>query len=111
MITVIRILDSRKENFKLSKAYESKVDVINIITAPEIEMLIIFNGNKYNEFKKSGKKPSVFCKENLKMPSVKSYDFVREYFANPVILVQAIKKYNEISKIRKGEHTLLDLLK
>ena len=36
---------------------------------------------------------------------------VKEYFENPEILVQAIKKYNEISKIRKGEYTLLDLLK
>ena len=68
-------------------------------------------GMKYNEFKKSGKKPSIFCKENLRMSSVKSYDFVKGYFENPEILVQAIKKYNEISKIRKGEYTLLDLLK
>lgn len=74
-------------------------------------MLIIFNEDKYNEFKKSGKKPSIFCKENLKMPNVKSYDFVENYFGNPKILVQAIKKYNEMSKIRKGEYTLLDLLK
>ena len=65
-ISVIRILDSRRENFKLSKAYEQKVDVINVITAPEIEMLIIFNEDKYKEFKKSGKKPSDFCKEDLK---------------------------------------------
>lgn len=64
-------------------------------------MLIIFNEDKYNEFKKSGKKPSIFCKENLRMSSVKSYDFVKEYFENPKILVQAIKKYNEISKSRK----------
>ena len=40
-ITVYRILDSRRENFKLSKAYEQKVDVINVVTAPVIEMLII----------------------------------------------------------------------
>ena len=40
-ITVFRILDSRRENFKLSKAYQHKVNVVNIITAPEIEMLII----------------------------------------------------------------------
>lgn len=40
-ISVIRILDSRREDFRLSKAYEYKVDVINVITAPEIEMLII----------------------------------------------------------------------
>ena len=111
LVSVIRILDSRKENFKLSKAYERKVDVINVITAPEIEMLIIFNEDKYNEFKKSGKKPSIFCKENLKMSNVKSYDFVKNYFRNSKILVQAIRKYNEISKIRKGEYTLLDLLK
>ena len=48
-ISVIRILDSRRENFKLSKAYAGKVDVINVITAPEIEMLIIFNEDKYKE--------------------------------------------------------------
>ena len=66
-ISVIRILDSQRENFKLSKAYKYKVDVINVITAPEIEMLIIFNEDKYREFKKSGKKPSDFCRENLKM--------------------------------------------
>ena len=110
-ISVIRILDSRRENFKLSKAYESKVSVINVITAPEIEMLIIFHEEKYNEFKKSGKSPSTFCKENLKMPRVKSYKFVRDYFKNANILIQAIKKYSEISKIRKDEHTLLELLK
>lgn len=45
-ISVVRILDSRRENFKLSRAYRDKVDVINIITAPEIEMLIIFSEGK-----------------------------------------------------------------
>ena len=110
-ISVIRILDSRRENFKLSKAYEQKVDVINVITAPEIEMLIIFNEDKYKKFKKSGKKQSDFCKEDLKMTSVKSYRFVKDYFSDPDILLTSIKKYHEISKIRKGEYTLLDLLK
>lgn len=42
-------------------AYAGKVDVINVVTAPEIEMLIIFNEDKYKEFKKSGKKPSSSC--------------------------------------------------
>ena len=40
-ITILRILDSRRENFNLSKAYIHKIKVINVITAPEIEMLII----------------------------------------------------------------------
>lgn len=109
-ISVIRILDSRREKFKLSKAYAGKVDVINVITAPEIEMLIIFNEGKYKEFKKSCRKPSDFCKEDLKMPDVKSYDFVKNYFNDPMILVTAIKKYHEISKVPKGEYTLMDLL-
>lgn len=46
-VIVYRILDSYSENFKLSKAYKHKVDVINIITSPEIEMLIICSEGKY----------------------------------------------------------------
>lgn len=110
-ISVIRILDSHIENFKLSKAYESKVDVINVVTAPEIEMLIILNEGRYKEFKKSGKKPSIYCKEDLKMHEVKSYDFVKKYFQNPHVLIKAIEKYKQITKVKKGEHTLWDLLK
>ena len=109
-ISLIRILDSRHEGFKLSKAYVGKVDVINVITAPEIEMLIVLNEKKYSDFKKSGKKPSIFCKEDLKMSNVKSYSFVRDYFKDPNDLISSIKKYHEISRIQKGEYTLLDLL-
>lgn len=110
-ISVIRILDSRRENFKISKAYQNKVDVINIITAPEIEMLIIFNEGKYNEFKKSKKSPSDFCKSELKMRDVKSYDYVKNYFEESTVLVGAIQEYHKISKIQNGEYTLLDLIK
>ena len=110
-ISIVRILDSRRENFKISKAYEAKVDVVNVITAPEIEMLIIFHEKKYKEFKRSGKKPSTFCKEVLRMHDVKTYEFVRKYFANPEILLEAIKIYDENTKKRKGEYTLQDLLK
>lgn len=45
------------------------------------------------------------------MTNVKSYRFVKEYFSDPNILLAAIKKYHEMSKVRKGEYTLLDLLK
>ncbi len=110
-ISVIRILDSRREKFKLSKAYEDKVDIINVITAPEIEMLIIFHEGRYNEFKRSRKKPSEFCLEELKMSDVKSYSFVKGYFSDPEVLVAAIKKYHEMSRVPKGEYTLLDLLR
>ena len=110
-ISVIRILDSRREEFRLSKAYAHKIDVINVITAPEIEMLLIHNEGSYERFKRSGKKPSEFCKIDLRMHDVKSYDFVKEYFRNPETLVKAIKEYRRTANIPNGEYTLLDILK
>lgn len=110
-ISILRVIDSRNEQFKISKAYKDKVDVINIITAPEIEMLIILNENKYKEFKKSNKKPSTFCKENLKMKYVKTYDFVYNYFSNTNSLINSIKEYNRISNTKDNEYTLLDIIK
>lgn len=110
-ISVLRILDSRNEKFKLTKAYIDKVEVIDIITAPEIEMLIIFNENKYTEFKKSGMKPSEFCKVKMKYHSVKTYEFVKEYFSNVSRLIDSIEQYRSISKVKKGEYTLTDILK
>ena len=84
-ISVIRILDSRREEFRLSKAYE--------------------------QFKRSGKKTSEFCKTNLRMHDVKSYDFVKQYFSNPQLLVKAIKEYRRTANIPKGEYSLSDLLR
>lgn len=110
-ISVVRILDSRREEFRLSKAYAHKIDVINVVTAPEIEMLIIHNEGAYERFKRSGKKPSDFCKIDLRMHDVKSYDFVKAYFNDPEILVKAIKEYRRTANIPNGEYTLLDLLK
>ena len=83
-ISVIRILDSRREEFRLSKAYE--------------------------QFKRSGKKTSEFCKTNLRMHDVKSYDFVKQYFSTPQLLVKAIKEYRRTANIPKGEYSLSDLL-
>ena len=45
------------------------------------------------------------------MTDVKSYRFVKDYFSDPEMLVAAIKKYHEMSRIPKGEYTLMDLLK
>lgn len=74
-------------------------------------MLIILNEDKYKEYKKSHKKPSIYCKEDLRITKVKSYGFVKEYFSDPSLLILAIKKYHEISKVKNNEYTLLDLLR
>ncbi len=110
-ITVLRILDSRREQFKLGKAYQHKVDVVNIITAPEIEMLVILAEGKYTEFKSSRKKPSDFCTQDLKYGDVKSRTFVEEYFQDVETLIAAIREYRRVSNVPTGEYTLADLLK
>ncbi len=112
-IMVYRIIDSRKENFKLSKAYEQKVDVINIVTAPEIEMLVIINEGKYQEYSKYKSKmsPSRFCMEVLKCGKVKHSAFVKGYFSNCDDLVKVIHEYKRLAKIPKDEKCLVDLLK
>lgn len=110
-ISVIRILDSRAERFNISREYRDKIDVINIITAPEIEMLIIHAEKRYDEYRKSGKKPSFFCKEDLKMHNVKSAEFIKSYFQDPSKLLLAIEMYNRKARRRKGELNLSDIIK
>lgn len=112
-ITIIRILDSKNEKFKISKLYERIIfDVIDVITAPEIEILFILSEGKYTEFKKSKLKPSDYCKTKLfKNKKVKSPDFVRNYYSDVDKLIYAIEEYARINKQEKGNYNLKDLLK
>ena len=110
-VTVLRILDSRRERFAWSKAYAHKVDVINVVTALEIEMLVILSENKYKEFKGSNLKPSEYCKSFLGYSNVKRPVFIEAYFKDLDKLITAIKRYKKVSKINHGEYALADLLK
>jgi hypothetical protein len=110
-VHVLRILDSRRERFNLGKEYQAQAKVYNVITAPEIEMLIIINENKVDDFRKSNIKPSAYCKGTLGYTEVKNYDFVRKYFSDVATLIRCIIEYKRISRIPNGEYTLCDLLK
>lgn len=110
-ICIYRILDSRKEKFKLGKAYQEKIKIINVITSPEIEMLIILAEGKYKEYRKTKMKPSDYCKSALNMKRVKSRAFLEKYFCDTTKLISAIKEYNRVSKRRANETQLIDLLK
>lgn len=82
-LTVLRTIDSRSEKFNLGKAYRCQVEVINVITAPEIEMLIIVSLNKYEDFCRSGiKKPSEYCKSILNIKNVKSPKYIEKHFSD-----------------------------
>lgn len=112
-VTVVRILDSFNEKFELSKLYKDKIKVVNVITAPEIEMLVIINENKYEEYQKvkSTMKPSEFCKDALNISNVKSPQFIKEYFSDADVLVNILKKYKSKRSMRPREQCLADLLK
>jgi len=111
-IIILRVIDSRGEEFNLSKAYRCQVEIINVITAPEIEMLIIASQKKYDEYKRSGvKKPSDYCKNVLGIKNVKSPKYIKEYFSDPDYLIDSIKEYNRVHKQKNNEASLYDLLK
>lgn len=111
-IMVLRILDSHSEEFNLSKAYRCQVGVINVVTAPEIEMLIIIGEGKYENFQRSDiQKPSDYCKQVLKMKRVKSPEFVRDYFSNLSFLRDCIEEYHRLHKQKNHEASLFDLIR
>ena len=52
-IKVYRILDNPKsDRFVLDELYREKVSVINVVTSPEIEMLIIYAEGAYEDYLK-----------------------------------------------------------
>lgn len=111
-ILILRVIDSRREQFNLSKAYRCQVEVINVITAPEIEILIIASKKEYDEYRRSNfKKPSDYCKNVLEIKNVKSPTFIKDYFSDPSFLVDSIKEYHRVHKQKNTEATLYDLLK
>ncbi|MFB0958551.1 hypothetical protein [Proteiniclasticum sp. QWL-01] len=111
-ILILRVIDSRGEKFNLSRAYRSKVKVIDVITAPEIEMLIIVSKKKYDEYCRSKiKKPSDYCKNVLKIKNVKSPAYISKYFADPFFLLESIKEYQRVHKQKNNEASLYDLIK
>lgn len=109
-LTIYRILDSRNENFKLSRYYKDKVKVVNVITAPEVEVLIILNEDKYNDYCNSSLKASDYCTQKLKIKNVKSYEFIYGYFSDITVLVKAINLYKSKRQIPKNEISLFELL-
>ncbi len=111
-ILILRVIDSRREEFNLSKPYLCQVHVINVITAPEIEMLIIASKKKYDDYCRSGvKKPSDYCKIVLGIKNVKSQAFIRDYFSDPIFLIDSIKEYHRIHKQKNTEASLYDLIR
>lgn len=112
-IEIIRIIDSKSENYAIRGAYKTKVagEVINCYTRPEIEMLLIIHNGKYEQFKRSNKKPSEYCIHDLRMgKNIKQKNFIRNYFNKINNLVDTLKEYHRI-RPNKKEKTIYSLLR
>jgi hypothetical protein len=74
--------------------------------------LVIINENALEEYYKvkSKKKPSEFCKQNLKMNDIKKDSSIDKYFNyNSKKLINAIKTYN--SKSNGNDYGIYHLIK
>ncbi len=113
-VSILRILDSRSEKFKLGKLYEKRFPVYTVRTTPEIEMLLIIAENEDMEYRQQHKtrcKPSEYCQNVLKLGStIKSNDFWHDYFFDVNKLLNALRKYHERWS-NKDEYSIYDLLK
>lgn len=109
-VCVIRILDSRKEQFRLNRLYAERFPVWSFVTHPEIEVLAIVKEGQWRRWEKSRKRPSDFCKQDLGMANIKQKCFLDDYWTAQSI-VEAANEYRRLSKIPKGEYCLADLIK
>lgn len=78
-VIIVRIIDSRKEQFKLGKLYSNRYEVVNVHTRPEAEMLVIANEGHFADYAKhkSKMKPSEYCVQTLGMGRIKSREYLQ----------------------------------
>lgn len=98
-VVILRIIDSRKESFKLRRQYKDRFEVITVTTHPEIEILLILSKGDYKDYSKtkSREKPSAYCSRCYGYK--KNQDAFSSYIM-PNDLVEAIKKYSKMREFK-----------
>lgn len=109
-VYIVRVLDSRKERFKLGNLYAGRFPVVSYMTHPEIEVLAIIREGSWRRWHGGRMKPSDFCKQELAMHEVKREGFLESYW-DADSLTAAAREYKRLSKIPKGELCLADLIR
>lgn len=109
-VCVIRVLDSRKERFKLGNLYENRFPVFSYVTHPEMEVLAIIREGMWSRWHDCHVKPSDFCKQELGLREIKRAEFLKKYW-DAGSLVAAAREYRRLSKVPKGELCLADLIR
>lgn len=109
-VCILRVLDSRNEGFKLGALYAGRFPVRSFFTHPEVEVLTVINEGEWRSWKSGQKKPSQFCKEDLRMGGVKQRTFLEGYWRAESIATAA-REYKRLSRLTKGELCLADLIR
>lgn len=116
-IVILLIVDSKNMKFKLDKLYTDTIrNKFFVITAPELEMLIIHASNLYEDYVKvkSKLKPSQFLSSTwgIKTSKIKSKEFINDFFQSHS-LTDAIQthKSKSIKNTNANQIFLADLLK
>ncbi|EUJ31287.1 hypothetical protein [Listeria cornellensis] len=112
---VIFIIQDNKTSFLIRKPYSNKIRGPHIVvTAPEIEMLMIHSLGLYNQYQKvkKSKKPSIFVAEHLKKTTskIKSTPFILEFYQK-YDLKESLILHKRKAKNEKGSFFLADFLK
>lgn len=113
-IVIMRIIDSKKEKFNLGNLYKGRFEVMNIITNPEIEILMIVNrGDLHSYATKQTReklKPSEYAAKHYRIKKIKQSGTMKDFFNNDIdSLVHSIREHK--SKKGKGHYTLADIIK
>lgn len=111
-VCVLRVLDSPRERFRLGRLYANRFPVVSVYTRPEIEMLVIIREGKYSDYAKlkSSTKPSIYCRDTLRMRNVKSGDFLESYW-DAESIAAAAREYRRVSHLDHGELCLADIIR
>lgn len=110
-VVVLRIIDRVGDKFKLGKLFVDRFDVLNIITNPEIEILMILHRGDYQEYIKKGSKmkPSLYAKSNYSEMNIKTKGSVKDFFGDINSLIGALEEHKK--RYGKDHLTLYDLVK
>ena len=93
-IDLIRVQDSRRADLGLPSTYRCKIrSEVKCLTRPEIEMLVITAEDCHEDFQKRRMKPSVYCKDVLGLPEVKTYGVFCSCFSDIGLLLKTIKRH------------------
>lgn len=111
-VVIFRILDSKNEKFEFGKLYKERYSVINYITNPEIEILMITIRGDLHKYttKHSKQKPSEYAKTQYRIKNIKQSGVFYDFFDGEIdLLLESLEEHK--SKKGKDHLTIFDLLK